>query len=146
KIDEPYWGFGGGGGFDDEYDDDDDEFDFAPPTGRPSGFNVTSDVQHKIKALGGIPAELRREMEKALPRSMGTLGKIYLDVVEECLVKNIPEDQWDEVFERKMENLSFFEKMKIMASMTMNGLPFGGSDDEEDDRPTRSSRSKKRKK
>ncbi|MCL2118190.1 MAG: hypothetical protein FWH27_07160 [Planctomycetaceae bacterium] len=159
RIDEPHWGFGADR-FDDEYNDDDDEYDddedddvFGDvfggglPGGMPFGQGIPPSFRREVKENGGFSAEMRREMENLFPKKFGPLRKLFIDAVEECVVKGLPEDQMMDVLERKMEKLSWFEKMKLMAAMAMSGSLFqrNDDDDDDDDPPTRSRRKNQRK-
>jgi len=174
ELDNPNWIFDGAYGAydedDDEDDDDDDEFDFddeeededeefdfdddmprGMPTGMPRrmpfGTQLSPEIRRDIKKSGGFSGEMKRQMEKTFPRAMAPLGKLMIEAMEECVLKDLPENRFMDVVERKMANLSWFEQMQIMAAMSMGRLPFGGGrGGEEDDLPPRSSRKKQRKK
>jgi hypothetical protein len=128
--------------YDDEYGDYDDDFD-DPPIGVP-GYGIPSSIQRLVKQNGGFPKNIRKELEQSFPSGSKLLCKLVLDTAEECIIKDLAHDQFMVVLERKMDNLSFFDKLKLMAAMATSGFLSGDKDDDDDPVPSRKKQHKKR--
>ncbi len=124
--------------FDDEEDweDDDDDFDedhTDNPFGFPPGFEFPPEVRRLIQQQGGFTPDMRKDLERSLPKEAGPFRKLLVDVLEESILKNIPVEKMKEVFQRKLKNLSPAEQVEFGSQI---GEDFDEDDEDWDDDET----------
>ena len=121
---------------DDDVDDDWDGDEI--PLSLPPGFEFPPEVCRQIQQSGGFSETTRQALFKALPKEMGPFRDMIIDALEECLLKGIPVERFEEMMKQKMRSMSSFEQMAFMLKMAQEGTLGAINDDEdEDDFPPR---------